>query len=155
MAVALGSVKSWSPQVLNTKNFSNYQSSPATRTSHVCLVTVSLSTPNTFTRKNPTFRFGHDSRFPTRASPRGTFRCKSSASDSGTETAGRGEPADEWFSRLPTSNTSLYSHSLPCIEAWLRSIGFCQVSGSPEQWSIERPDWHAELVVDVTDLTIR
>ena len=158
MALAFGlvSIETLTPPILDTRNCSTYQRAPHIRTARVCPVTLCLSTSNTFTRNTPTFRISQNTRFFKRASTKesSTFRCKASASGSSTDTAGRGEP-DEWFTRLPASSTSLYSHSLPCIEAWLRSIGFCQIPGHPEQWSIERPDWHAELVVDVTDLTIK
>uniref|UniRef100_M8C1X9 Uncharacterized protein n=1 Tax=Aegilops tauschii TaxID=37682 RepID=M8C1X9_AEGTA len=32
----------------------------------------------------------------------------------------------EWLERLPEKEKPLYAHSLPCIEAWLRSVGFAQ-----------------------------
>ncbi|XP_022764314.1 uncharacterized protein LOC111309537 isoform X2 [Durio zibethinus] len=62
---------------------------------------------------------------------------------------------DEWLNRLPDKNKPLYSHSLPCIEAWLRSLGFYQSSEDRAVWLIEKPDWHAQLSLDVTDLYIR
>ncbi|OMO53265.1 hypothetical protein CCACVL1_28763 [Corchorus capsularis] len=62
---------------------------------------------------------------------------------------------DEWLNRLPDKNKPLYSHSLPCIEAWLRSLGFYQSREDRAVWLIEKPDWHAHLSLDVTDLYIR
>ncbi|XWS61273.1 hypothetical protein CRYUN_Cryun07bG0112100 [Craigia yunnanensis] len=62
---------------------------------------------------------------------------------------------DEWLNRLPDKNKPLYSHSLPCIEAWFRSLGFCQSREDHAVWLIEKPDWHAQLSLDVTDLYIR
>ncbi|XVE64319.1 hypothetical protein DITRI_Ditri07aG0091900 [Diplodiscus trichospermus] len=62
---------------------------------------------------------------------------------------------DEWLTRLPEKNSPLYSHSLPCIEAWLRSLGFYQSREDRAVWLIEKPDWHAQLSLDVTDLYIR
>ncbi|KAE8675576.1 ABC transporter family protein [Hibiscus syriacus] len=62
---------------------------------------------------------------------------------------------DEWLSRLPDKNKPLYSHSLPCIEAWLRSLGFYQTRDDRAVWLIEKPDWDAQLSLDVTDLCIR
>ncbi|XVF09992.1 hypothetical protein REPUB_Repub07fG0145900 [Reevesia pubescens] len=62
---------------------------------------------------------------------------------------------DEWLSRLPEKTKPLYSHSLPCIEAWLRSLGFYQSREDRAVWLIEKPDWHAQLSLDVTDLSIR
>lgn len=62
---------------------------------------------------------------------------------------------DEWLHKLPDKNKPLYSHSLPCIEAWLRSLGFYQSREDRAVWLIEKPDWHAQLSLDVTDLYIR
>ncbi|XP_022737849.1 uncharacterized protein LOC111290693 [Durio zibethinus] len=61
----------------------------------------------------------------------------------------------EWLNRLPDKNKPLYSHSLPCIEAWLRSLGFYQSTEDRAVWLIEKLDWHAQLSLDVTDLYIR
>ncbi|KAG6553275.1 hypothetical protein Mapa_005009 [Marchantia paleacea] len=62
---------------------------------------------------------------------------------------------EEWTKRLPSKRKALYSHSLPCIEAWLRSLGFYQNKEDRSIWIIERPDWHAQLSLDITDLYIR
>ena len=82
--------------------------------------------------------------------------------------AGRGEgrgswlrrrcrrPSDaQWLERLPEKKKPLYTHSLPCIEAWLRSLGFTQSREDPALWVAEMPLWHARLSLDVTDLHIR
>ncbi|KAJ9139806.1 hypothetical protein P3X46_030504 [Hevea brasiliensis] len=62
---------------------------------------------------------------------------------------------DEWLKRLPDKKKPLYSHSLPCIEAWLRDIGFYQTKDDRAVWLIEQPEWHAQLSLDITDLYIR
>ncbi|ESQ43214.1 hypothetical protein EUTSA_v10014833mg [Eutrema salsugineum] len=62
---------------------------------------------------------------------------------------------DEWLEKLPEKNKPLYSHSLPCIEAWLRKLGFYQSKDDRAVWLIQKPDWHAQLSLDVTDLCIR
>ncbi|XP_044506951.1 uncharacterized protein LOC123226489 [Mangifera indica] len=62
---------------------------------------------------------------------------------------------DEWLKRLPDKSKPLYSHSLPCIEAWLRNLGFYQSKDDRAVWLIEKTDWHAQLSLDVTDLCIR
>lgn len=62
---------------------------------------------------------------------------------------------DEWLKKLPEKNKPLYSHSLPCIEAWLRKLGFYQSKDDRAVWLIQKPDWHAQLSLDVTDLCIR
>ncbi|KAL6609405.1 hypothetical protein ACP70R_039374 [Stipagrostis hirtigluma subsp. patula] len=65
-------------------------------------------------------------------------------------------PSDaQWLERLPEKKKPLYTHSLPCIEAWLRSIGFTQTREDPAVWIAETPLWHARLSLDVTDLHIR
>eukprot|EP00250_Pteridium_aquilinum_P005979 c15983_g1_i2 orf=142-741(+) len=62
---------------------------------------------------------------------------------------------DEWLQKLPDKKKPLYSHSLPCIEAWLRSLGFVQSNEDRAAWTIQRSDWHARLSLDLTDLFIR
>lgn len=62
---------------------------------------------------------------------------------------------DEWLKRLPDKKKPFYSHSLPCIEAWLRDLGFNQTREDRAVWSIAKPEWHAQLSLDVTDLYIR
>jgi hypothetical protein len=65
-------------------------------------------------------------------------------------------PSDaRWLERLPEKKKPLYTHSLPCIEAWLRSLGFTQSREDPPAWVAEKPLWHARLSLDVTDLHIR
>ena len=65
-------------------------------------------------------------------------------------------PSDaQWLERLPEKKKPLYTHSLPCIEAWLRSLGFTQSREEPALWVAEMPLWHARLSLDVTDLHIR
>ena len=61
----------------------------------------------------------------------------------------------EWLKKLPDKKKPLYSHSLPCVEAWLKSLGFCQNREDRSAWFVEKPGWHAHLSLDVTDLSIR
>ncbi|XP_042480946.1 uncharacterized protein LOC122061622 isoform X2 [Macadamia integrifolia] len=61
----------------------------------------------------------------------------------------------EWLKKLPEKNKPLYSHSLPCIESWLKNLGFYQSREDRAVWFMEKPDWHAQLSLDVTDLYIR
>ncbi|OVA01893.1 Protein of unknown function DUF3143 [Macleaya cordata] len=65
------------------------------------------------------------------------------------------EAEEEWLKKLPDKKKPLYSHSLPCIEAWLRKLGFYQSREDRALWFIEKPDWNAQLSLDVTDLYIR
>ncbi|XVF12604.1 hypothetical protein REPUB_Repub08aG0133300 [Reevesia pubescens] len=62
---------------------------------------------------------------------------------------------DEWLYRLPEKNKPLYSHTLSCIEAWLRSLEFYQSREDRAVWLIEKTDWHAQLSLDITDICIR
>ncbi|CAI5943839.1 unnamed protein product [Closterium sp. NIES-64] len=62
---------------------------------------------------------------------------------------------EDWLAKLPDKSSALYACSLPSIEAWLRSLGFQQSAAKPELWRLERSDWHAELVTDVTDVVVR
>ncbi|KAL6291603.1 hypothetical protein ACE6H2_009113 [Prunus campanulata] len=64
-------------------------------------------------------------------------------------------PEDEWLKRLPDKKKPLYSHSLPCIEAWLRNLGFYQSKEDRAVWLVEKPEWQAQLSLDVTDLYVR
>lgn len=56
---------------------------------------------------------------------------------------------------LPDKKVPLYSHSLPGIEGWLQSLAFVQNKDDRAVWVIERPDWHAHLSLDSTELFIR
>ena len=63
--------------------------------------------------------------------------------------------AEDSVIKLPEKNVPLYSHSLPCIEAWLKTMDFFQSKDDRAIWLIERSDWHAQLSLDITDLYIR
>lgn len=56
---------------------------------------------------------------------------------------------------LPSGDTPLYNHPLPQIEEWLILQGCQQDRQDLHCWLIERPDWKAELMLDVDQLTIR
>ena len=56
-------------------------------------------------------------------------------------------PSDaQWLERLPEKKKPLYTHSLPCIEAWLRSLGFMQSREDPAFWVAEMPLGHAHQI---------
>lgn len=93
------------------------------------------------------------STYPISQSPRKTLTLVFSKPFEAEEELSSAE--DEWLKRLPDKNKPLYSHSLPCIEAWLRNLGFCQSKDDRAIWLVEKPDWHAQLSLDVTDLYIR
>lgn len=56
---------------------------------------------------------------------------------------------------LPSANTPLYNHPLPEIEQWLREQGCQQDRDELHCWRVERPNWSAELLLDVEQLTVR
>jgi Protein of unknown function (DUF3143) len=56
---------------------------------------------------------------------------------------------------LPTDNTPLYNHPLPEIEQWLMSMGCEQDDSELHCWYINKPDWRAELCLDIEELTVR
>lgn len=56
---------------------------------------------------------------------------------------------------LPSGDTPLYNHPLPQIEEWLTQQGCEQDSSDLHCWSIERPTWQAELMLDVDQLVVR
>ncbi|XP_060203774.1 uncharacterized protein LOC132632012 [Lycium barbarum] len=72
-----------------------------------------------------------------------------------SEEAEVSETLDEWLEKLPDKKKPLYSHSLPCIEAWLRSLGFYQSRDDRALWFVENTDWQAQLSLDITELYIR
>ncbi|CAN4087646.1 unnamed protein product [Withania somnifera] len=89
--------------------------------------------------------------YPLSSSPsRTTVACSKSS-----EEAQVSESLDEWLHKLPDKKKPLYSHSLPCIEAWLRSLGFYQSRDDRALWFVENPDWQAQLSLDITELFIR
>lgn len=55
---------------------------------------------------------------------------------------------------LPT-DTPLYNHPLPEIEQWLLSMGCEQDDSELHCWHINKPDWRAELCLDIEELTVR
>ncbi|WP_310489587.1 DUF3143 domain-containing protein [Chamaesiphon sp. VAR_69_metabat_338] len=56
---------------------------------------------------------------------------------------------------LPTDDTPLYNHPLPEIEQWLISMGCQQDDSELHCWYIDKPDWRAELCLDIEELTVR
>jgi Protein of unknown function (DUF3143) len=59
------------------------------------------------------------------------------------------------MSLLPAEDTPLYNHPLPEIEQWLSSMGCEQDDSELHCWRITRPDWRAELCLDIEELTVR
>lgn len=55
---------------------------------------------------------------------------------------------------LPSPDTPLYNHPLPGIEAWLTQNGCSQDRNEPHVWHLERPEWTAELRLDIEELAV-
>jgi predicted Fe-S protein YdhL (DUF1289 family) len=53
------------------------------------------------------------------------------------------------------SNTPLYSHPLPQIEEWLQNQGCQQDQNELHCWHITKPNWKAEIWLDVEQITVR
>ncbi|KAJ6832770.1 uncharacterized protein M6B38_262810 [Iris pallida] len=84
-----------------------------------------------------------------------TLAKSSSSSSSSSSSAELSAADEEWLKKLPEKKKPLYSHSLMCIEAWLKKLGFRQSREDRAVWFAEKPEWHAQLSLDVTDLYIR
>lgn len=56
---------------------------------------------------------------------------------------------------LPPAITPLYNHPLPEIERWLTDRGAQQDRNDLHCWYVERPDWKAEVWLDIDQLTVR
>ena len=56
--------------------------------------------------------------------------------------------------QLPSAETPLYSHPLPVLEEWLRSSGFTRSEEDVCLWTLERPQWTAQLLLQSDGLVI-
>ncbi|MEC4983174.1 MAG: DUF3143 domain-containing protein [Oscillatoria sp. PMC 1068.18] len=56
---------------------------------------------------------------------------------------------------LPSTDTPLYNHPLPEIEQWLINQGCAQDSKQPHCWHIEKPEWQAEICLEIEEITVR
>lgn len=56
---------------------------------------------------------------------------------------------------LPSDDTPLYNHPLPEIEQWLKDRGCQQDREQLHCWRIQKPNWDAELWLDVDQITVR
>jgi hypothetical protein len=55
---------------------------------------------------------------------------------------------------LLSADTPLYNHPLPQIEQWLTAIGGRQDSQQIHCWLINRPDWQAEIALDIQEIVV-
>ncbi|KAL7254204.1 hypothetical protein ACSBR1_008579 [Camellia fascicularis] len=124
---------------------------------------ISSTTPSTVSRfstlyASPFVKFPTSSSCPAAATRRRRRRRRKTlvlSKSSEEAEVSAAEEDDEWLKRLPDKKKPLYSHSLPCVEAWLKQLGFFQSKDDRALWFVENPDWHAHLSLDVTDLYIR
>lgn len=58
------------------------------------------------------------------------------------------------MSELPSARTPLYHHPLPALEEWLRSLGAVQQPGNLCRWDLHRPQWSAEIELEVEELRV-
>jgi hypothetical protein len=56
---------------------------------------------------------------------------------------------------LPAADTPLYSHPLHQIEQWLSDLGCRQNKEELHSWSVERPQWKAEISLEREELTVK
>ena len=56
--------------------------------------------------------------------------------------------------QLPSAETPLYSHPLPALEEWLRSSGFARSDEDDCLWTLESPQWTAQLLLQSDGLVI-
>ncbi|GAB4136510.1 MAG: DUF3143 domain-containing protein [Cyanobacteria bacterium J069] len=56
---------------------------------------------------------------------------------------------------LPPADTPLYNHPLPEIEQWLVSKGCQQDRDNLHCWYVQRPQWEAQIVMDVDSIAVR
>ena len=59
-----------------------------------------------------------------------------------------------WVDDLPSSQTPLYHHPLPQLEAWLEILGAHQRSSHSCQWDLHQPQWSALLELEVEELKV-
>jgi hypothetical protein len=56
---------------------------------------------------------------------------------------------------LPPADTPLYNHPLPEIEQWLTGQGCQQDEADIHCWHVDRPDWQADICLDIDQLVVR
>ena len=59
------------------------------------------------------------------------------------------------MSDLPPAQAPLYNHPLPALEAWLSQLGARQRGLNSCLWDLQRPDWTAEIELEVEELCVR
>ena len=59
------------------------------------------------------------------------------------------------MSDLPPAQAPLYNHPLPALERWLIQLGAVQRGVNSCLWDLHRPDWTAEIELEVEELSVR
>jgi hypothetical protein len=55
---------------------------------------------------------------------------------------------------IPSADTPLYNHPLPVIEQWLSELGCEQDSNNLHYWTVQRPNWKAQIYLEVEELIV-
>lgn len=55
---------------------------------------------------------------------------------------------------LPSSDTPLYNHPLPDIEAWLTNLGCQQNTKEINRWYIDKSSWQADIYLDIEEIVV-
>jgi hypothetical protein len=53
-----------------------------------------------------------------------------------------------------TATSPLYNHPLPKIEDWLKKNGCQQDPQNLNCWSVKKPDWEAEIMLEIEELVV-
>lgn len=56
---------------------------------------------------------------------------------------------------LPSPDTPLYNYPLPEIEQWLISHGCERKDNDRHCWMVQKPNWTAEICLDVDSICVR
>ncbi|MEY3736082.1 MAG: hypothetical protein RLZZ624_1141 [Cyanobacteriota bacterium] len=55
---------------------------------------------------------------------------------------------------LPPAPTPLYHHPLPSLESWLQELGARQAHRHSPRWTLELPEWSAEIELGQAELGV-
>ncbi len=56
---------------------------------------------------------------------------------------------------LPPAPTPLYHHPLPSLESWLQDLGARQAHRHSPLWTLDQPEWTAEIELGQAELGVR
>ena len=55
---------------------------------------------------------------------------------------------------FPPAETPLYNHPLPAIEQWLTDLGCQQDQQNLNCWTIQKPNWQAQVSLEIEEITV-